>query len=551
MPLTATAGTVERREVPLEMSPEEFRSAGYRLIERIADLLGSVSTGPVTPGELPKTIREVLGGGSLPETGAPAVRLLDETASLLIDHSLFNAHPRFMGYITSPPAPIGVLGDFLAAAVNANCGAWVLAPIATEIEAQAIRWIAELIGYPNDCGGLLVSGGNMANFVGFLAARRAKAKWDIGAVGMAPQSAGRMRVYVSSETHTWIHKAADLFGLGTGSIRWIPADDSLRISTALLRRQIREDLENGDLPFLIVANAGSVSTGAIDPLPELAAIAREYGLWLHADGAYGAVAAVLPDAPADLRGLAEADSVAVDPHKWLYAPLEAGCGLVRDRKALRDAFSYGAPYYHFEGDGTEVLNYFEYGMQNSRGFRALKVWLALRHAGREGYARMIADDIRMAEALHRFATEEPELQVFPRGLSITTFRYVPRDLRPAVTAGVSEVEAGFSPAPSPVAPDVEVVFSPAPAAQASGSDSTNSDNNVESYLNKLNTQLLNRLQASGEAFLSNAVIGGAFVLRACIVNFRTSIDDVRAVTQIVVRMGRELDATLRPAELKE
>jgi aromatic-L-amino-acid/L-tryptophan decarboxylase len=522
----ASQAIIEGREAPLEMSPEEFRAAGHLLVERIADLLGSLPTRPLTPGESPKVLRELLGDGPLPERGAPADRLLDETASLLIDHSLFNGHPRFMGYITSPPAPIGVLGELLAAAVNPNCGAWILAPIATEIEAQAVKWVAELIGYPSDCGGLLVSGGNMANFVGFLAARRAKARWDIGAAGMAG-AAGRLRVYVSSETHTWIHKATDLFGLGTESIRWIPVDDRLRISTALLRRQISEDFESGDVPFLIVGNAGSVSTGAIDPLPELAAIARENGLWLHADGAYGAVAAALPDAPADLRGLAEADSVAVDPHKWLYAPLEAGCALVRDRKALRDAFSYGAPYYHFEGDGTEVLNYFEYGLQNSRGFRALKVWLALRHAGREGYARMIADDIRMAEALHAFASDEPELQVFPRGLSITTFRYVPRDLIP--------VAAGFSPAHSNV---------------TSGLSPADSPSNVESYLNQLNTQLVNRLQASGEAFLSNAVIAGAFVLRACIVNFRTSLDDVRAVAQIVVRMGREFDAALRPAELR-
>ncbi|MGO9274004.1 MAG: pyridoxal phosphate-dependent decarboxylase family protein [Terriglobia bacterium] len=532
MGLPASPAEIERREAPLEMSPEEFRAAGHRLVERIADLLGSLPARPVTPGESPQALRELLGNGSLPESGAPAGRLLDETASLLIDHSLFNGHPRFMGYITSPPAPIGILGELLAAAVNPNCGAWILAPMATEIEAQAVKWIAEMIGYPGDCGGLLVSGGNMANFVGFLAARRARARWDIGAAGVAGANGmagangvapgpnekigptnssgarpGRLRVYVSSETHTWIHKATDLFGLGTESIRWISVDDRLRISTALLRRQIREDFENGDVPFLIVGNAGSVSTGAIDPLPELAAIARENGLWLHADGAYGAVAAVLPDAPADLRGLAEADSVAVDPHKWLYAPLEAGCALVRDRKALRDAFSYGAPYYHFEGDGTEVFNYFEYGMQNSRGFRALKVWLALRHAGREGYARMIADDIHMAEALHRFAAGQRELQTFPRSLSITTFRYVPGDLKPG---GEQE----------------------------------------EAYLNQLNTELLNRLQRSGEAFLSNAVVRGAFVLRACIVNFRTSLDDVRAVPGIVIRLGREVDASLRPAELR-
>ncbi len=367
-----------------------------------------------------------------------------------------------------------------------------------------MQWIAEMIGYPTDCGGLLVSGGNMANFVGFLAARKAKTNWDVRAAGIGGAKGRTLRVYCSSETHTWIHKAADLFGLGTDSIRWIPADEKFRMDTHALRKQIREDSERGDLPMIVVGAAGSVSTGATDPLPEIARVCREYGLWFHVDGAYGGFAAVLPDASTDLKGLSEADSVAVDPHKWLYAPLEAGCALVRDPKALRDAFSYHPPYYHFD---EEVTNFVDYGPQNSRGLRALKVWLGLSQVGREGYVQMIADDIALAEELYRCVSKHPELQALTQGLSITTFRYVPGDLKPA-------------------------------------------SDQVEEYLNRLNTELLTRLQNGGEAFVSNAVIRGKFVLRACIVNFRTTLEDVRALPSLVARIGKEIDADIRPKELK-
>jgi len=498
---------LETRKAPIEMGAEEFRAAGHRLVDRIADFLGSMAKRPVTPGESPAVVRGLLGTDSLPERGAAAAELLDEAADLLFEHSLLSGHPRFLGYIYSSAAPIGALGDFLASAVNPNLGGWSLSPIASEIEAQTVRWLAELIGYPSDCGGLLVSGGNMANFVPFLVARKARATWDVSVSGLAAAVGRRLRVYASNETHTWIHKAADLFGLGKDSIRWIRTDDQLRMDTMALRKQIEEDLGRGDLPFLVVGQAGSVSTGAVDPLREVAVICREHHLWFHVDGAYGAVAAALPDASADLRGLSEADSVAVDPHKWLYAPLEAGCALVRDRKALRDAFSYRPPYYHLAAHDDDVLNYFEYGMQNSRGFRALKVWLALRQVGREGYVRMISDDIRLAEALYGAVAAHPELEALTRGLSIATFRYVPRDLRVGSEA-------------------------------------------VEEYLSRLNTELLTRLQAAGEAFITNAVIRGRFVLRACVVNFRTSLADVQALPGIVARLGREVDAELRPKELK-
>ena len=241
----------------------------------------------------------------------------------------------------------------LAAAVNPNVGAWKLAPMATEIEAQTVGWIAELIGYPTSCGGLLVSGGNLADFICFLAARTAKASWEVRKVGLRHETGRHLRVYTSSETHTWTQKAMDLFGLGTDSIRWISTDQRQRLDLTVLRQRIREDLAQGDQPFLVVGTAGSVSTGAIDPLPELAAICREYEMWFHVDGAYGAFAGVLPDVSSDLGGLTEADSIALDPHKWLYAPLEAGCVMVRDPKFLRETFSYHPSYYHFD---KEAIN---------------------------------------------------------------------------------------------------------------------------------------------------------------------------------------------------
>ena len=494
------------RHAAIAIDAGTFRTLGHRLVEQLADLLERVPRGPVTRNESPSTIREALDlAGGLPEQGRDPGPLLEETARLLFAHSLFNAHPRFFGYITAPPAPIGILAELLASALNANVGAWTLSPAATEVESQTVRWIAELIGYPVDCGGLLVSGGNMANFVGFLAARAATAGWNVRERGVVGGDGRRLRVYASVETHTWVQKAVDLGGLGTEALRWIQTDPALRMDVAALRRQIEADTAAGDVPCMVIGTAGSVSTGVVDPLQALAAVCGEHRVWFHVDAAYGGFAAAAPDAPEELRGLALADSVAVDPHKWLYAPLEAGCALVRDPGALRGAFAYHPPYYHFDETAT---NYVDYGPQNSRGFRALKVWLALKHAGAAGYRTMISDDIRLSRAMADAVERHSELQLTTQALSITTFRYVPLDLRSRIGEAA-----------------------------------------VERQLDALNRELLDRLQREGAAFLSNAVVGGRYVLRACIVNFHTSLADVEAVPHIVARIGRVVDAELRPAAL--
>jgi glutamate/tyrosine decarboxylase-like PLP-dependent enzyme len=481
---------------PLEMSAEEFKKAGHELVDQIAEFLNTFDKRPVTKGKLPSEVRQLIGDGSLPIKGNPNVQaLLNQSAQLLFENSLFNGHPMFFGYITSSPTPIGILSDMLASAVNPNVGAGILSPVATEIESQTIRWMAEFIGYPSDCGGVMVSGGNMANFLGFLAARRAKANWIIREEGINNK---QMLIYASEENHTWIHKAADLFGHGLKSIRWIKPLENREMDVAALEKKITEDIQAGHYPFCVVGNAGTVSLGVVDPLDKIAGICKKHNLWFHVDGAYGAPAAGLTNASSSLKALSMADSVAIDPHKWFYSPIEAGCTLVRNKQYLIDAFSFNPAYYNFKGEGTEnPINFYEFGMQNTRGFKALKVWMAFKQIGREGFQHLIQQDIDLAKMLYDEVTATSTLEAYMQSLSITTFRYVPSDIN-------------------------------------------RNDPEQQAYLNDLNQKVLNRLQREGEAFVSNALINGKFLLRACIVNFRTRPEHMKLLPTIVVRVGNDL-----------
>jgi aromatic-L-amino-acid/L-tryptophan decarboxylase len=481
------------RDAPLRIDAEAFRAAGHGLVDDLAAMfaaLESPSELPVTGGLDTTEVQAALGDRPLPVEGRPPDELLREATDLLLAHATHIGHPRFWGYVVGAQAPIGALADLLAAGINQNVGGWPLGPMAAEIERQTISWLAELLGYPADTGGLLVSGGNMANFVGFLAARRAKAHGDVRVDGTGGE---RLVAYCSADSHTWVQKATDLFGLGTSALRWIETDDDQRLRVDALQAAIAADRDAGARPFLVVGAAGTVATGAVDPLRELAALSADEGLWFHVDGAYGGLAASLPEASEDLKALALADSVAIDPHKWLYVPVEAGCALVRDPQALLDAFSYRPSYFHLTEGQT---NFYQYGPQNSRGFRALKVWLALRQAGRNGYEAMIREDCRLARLAFDLADDDPELEAATYGLSIATFRYAPDGV-----------------------PDDE--------------------------LDALNEALLDRLERGGEVFLSNAILDGRFFLRLCIVNFRTTEADVRALPKIVKRGGAELRSSAR------
>ena len=489
------------RKSPFEMSKAEFREIGYQLINTISDFIDTIDERPVTTGESPGQLQKVLGNSSLPEHGASASSVVSKAADLLVNHSLLNGHPKFFGYITSSATPIGALADLLAAAVNPNVGANVLSPIATEIEKQTIRWIAEFIGIAPTCGGILVSGGNMANFTAFLAARTAKAPKSIKENGLRNME-DEMILYCSKATHTWVEKAAVLFGHGSNAIRWIPVDADNKMNTGILLQTIDDDIKNGKKPFLVIGNAGDVSTGVVDNLSEIAAICKAYHLWFHIDGAYGVPAAAIPKYKDLFDGIQEADSIALDPHKWLYAPLEAGCTLVKNPQHLVDTYSAHPVYYNFDNSTDEPsLNYYEYGLQNSRGFRALKVWMALQQAGKNGYIEMINDNIELSQLLFDEAKKHPELEAITQNLSITTLRYVP---------------PGYGPG----------------------------GKMDETYLNTLNEKLLNELQQGGEVFLSNAVIADKYCLRACIVNFRTSKKDIHEMVEIIAREGRQLHGRL-------
>lgn len=500
------------REAPIEISKEEFKRIGYQLIDTISNFIDTIDKKPVTPGESPEQLQNVIGTRSLPENGTPAEELLSKASHLLLNHSLLNGHPKFLGYITSSPAPIGALADLLAAAVNPNVGAQILSPIATEIEKQTVKWLAEFIGVSPGYGGILVSGGNMANFTAFLAARTAKATNNIKEDGIS-NSAPKLMIYCSKTTHTWIEKAAILFGHGTKSIRWIQTDVNNKMDNKILESTIKNDLKEGHQPFIVVGTAGDVSTGVVDDLSGIAMISKTYDLWFHIDGAYGVPAAVIPEQKALFEGISEADSIAIDPHKWLYSPLEAGCTLVKNPKHLTDTYSAHPVYYNFSTDEeSSVQNYYEYGFQNSRGFRALKVWLALQQVGRSGYAKMISEDIALSKLLFELANNHPELEAVTQNLSITTLRYIPVDL-------------------------------------------TQNKEDREAYLNRLNEALLNELQQGGEVFLSNAVVMEKYCLRGCIVNFRTSRKDIEEIIEIVVKEGRKVHKKLheeraRPASMK-
>lgn len=490
------------RPSPLEISKDAFKEMGYRLIDTVAEFYETIKEMPVTTGETPKQIDTILGKASLPENGTSIPELFSKTTDLLLNHSLLNGHPKFFGYITSSPTQIGALADLLAAAVNPNVGANILSPMATAIEKQTVKWLAEFIGVSPTYGGVLVSGGNMANLTAFLAARTAKAPKSIKEDGLKGLI-NEMVFYCSKATHTYIEKAAILFGHGLKAIRWIPTDSKNKMNTEILSQTIDDDLKNGKKPFLVIGNAGDVSTGAVDDFFAIAAICKLHDLWFHIDGAYGIPAAVIPEYKNLFYGLEMADSIALDPHKWLYAPLEAGCILVKNPQHLIDTYSSHPVYYNFSKlDDESELNFYEYGFQNSRGFRALKVWMALQQIGKNGYIQIIGEDIALSQFLYEEAKKHTELEAVTQNLSITTLRYVP--------AGYAE-----------------------------------SKTQNETYLNTLNQKLLNELQQGGEVFLSNAVVGNKYCLRCCIVNYRTTRKDILEIVDIIVRKGKKVQEILQ------
>jgi len=489
----------------LDISEAEMQALSSGVTQLVTRYFSEVSNLPVFPDtSAGQTISAIAAG--LPDDGEPLERLLGDCETIL-HHSRHNGHPRFFGYVASPASAPGAFADLIASALNANVTSWRSGPAATEIELQVIEWLAALIGYAGSdtrAFGLLTSGGSMANLTALMMAHRSRASDDVSSTGLW-NTPSPMTVYASDQIHMSIPKAADILGLGRDQVRLIPCDDRFRMNVDSLRETIAEDLRCGLKPFCVVASAGTVNTGAVDPFTEIAAVAKEFKLWFHIDGAYGALAALDETKRPLFRGLELADSISLDPHKWLYVPIDSGCLLFREESAAHAAFNFDADYIKVhEQDRAEAFAFWNYGPELSRRFRALKIWLTLRYYGVRRIAGAITEDIALAAYLAEQVEQATDFELLAAPqLSIVCFRYVPEHLQP-------------------------------------GAGESNAQLNAE--LDELNTNIMNAVQRGGRAYLSSANIAGKFALRACITNFRTTRADINATLGIIREAAKELAA---------
>jgi glutamate/tyrosine decarboxylase-like PLP-dependent enzyme len=471
-----------------DLDPEAVRQLGYRAVELAAEHRAGLLDRPVfgKVGEAAASFDE-----PLPEAGQPIAEVLAAVRERILPRSFGNSHPRFFAFINATADPVGVAADYLAATMNSNC--WGGDHAAIHVEQQVLRWLGAILGLPESSEGILTSGGSMANFTALATARRAMAP-DVREDGFAATEP--LVVYASEEVHNCVDKAVDLLGIGWKQLRKIPTDEHYRMRVDLLKQAIAEDRRAGRKPAIVVGTAGTVNTGAIDPLDEIADLCASEGLWFHADGAYGAMATISKHLKPLFRGLERADSVAADPHKWLYVPFEAGATLVREPGRMAEAFQRPAPYLVHDPDSPVrgPVSFNERGPELSRGFKALKVWMGLKHHGVLGYAAAVDHDVAMARTLADAVSAHGDFELLaPPVLSIVGFRY-------------------------------------RPAGRSLG----------EPELDRLNRQIVNRLVASGAFFLAPTLLKGRTAMRVAIVNFRTREEDVRALVDEAARAGREI-----------
>lgn len=472
----------------IDLSSEDFRRLGYRAVDVLADHFAALHrTQCRTP--VSADLQRTLMHEPLPQAGTSPDALLEYLESMVFTHPMGNGSPRFFGWVNSPAAPIAVIGEFLAAGLNPSVAGGDHA--ATYIEHGALSWMRTIVGYPATSGGLLTSGGSVANLIGLAVMRQVKSDGTVREKGLRGAASGLV-VYASTEGHSCIQKAIELLGIGNEQLRRIPVTVDWQMDVDALRAQIARDRTEGFTPACVVATAGTVNTGAIDPLDVIADCCASEDLWFHVDGAYGGPGTLLPALAPLYRGLERADSLAIDPHKWMYVPVECGCALVRDAAAMRDTFSLVPPYLR---DDVALPWFSEFGIQQSRGFRALKLWLTLKHIGVDGYRELFARDIALTQALRRQLRESSDFELVAAGpLSITCFRYQP------------------------------------PGTY------------VEADVDRLNRTVLDAVQREGDVFLTGTDLHGRFVLRACIVNFRTTDDDVRQLLEVIRRTGKRIAA---------
>lgn len=406
--------------VPAPPPLDEFRVEGHRLIDRIADLLEQVGDLPLFPDADPAAI-EALFEEPLPGSPTELGPLLAELERKLLPHCTHVNHPGYFGLITPSPTPAGILGDLWASALNQNLGVWSIGPGAVAMERRVIRWLDDLVGYGDGAGGNLTSGGMMANFIALKLAR----DWASHDRAQQVGAAAPMAVYTSEERHISVDKSVDAVGLGREQLRVLPTDDRFRLRLDALEEALARDVRQGIQPACIVAMGGSTNTGAVDDLPALRAVADRVGAWLHVDAAYGGGMLLSRLAPGLLQGIAAADSVTLDPHKWFFAPLDAGAVLVRDARRLTRSYGMRPPYLvdAFDPQGQRY-NFYEHGFEQSRRFRALKVWLGFKRYGTAQLTGWIDANLRHARRLHQLAEGHPHfVSAMPPPMSAVCLRY--------------------------------------------------------------------------------------------------------------------------------
>jgi len=470
----------------------------------MASYLDSIRQRRLYPNTSSRLIREKL-DRVLPEEGLPFEGVLDIFRDVIVPASRHNGHPRMFGYVQAPGTAMAALADLLASTLNANLTAWRSAPAAVEIERLTIDWIRQILGVETHAAGLFVSGGSMANLAALATARRAKAPADVTSKG-AQCLQRAMRVYISDETHHSIAKAAALLGLGRENVRSVGVDERFKIRIDELVAKITEDLGAGHLPFCVVANAGTVMTGAFDPIAEVSEVARRFNLWLHVDASYGGFAALANSVRDLFKAMPEADSIALDPHKWLYLPVDCGCVLYRDAQAARATFAHEAEYTRvLDQEQDEAFAFWDYGPELSRRFRALKVWMMLKGVGLHALRAAIEKDLACARHLESLVNASDDFEMLaPVELSIFCFRHVPPRLKRTLA----------------IADDEERV-------------------RIDAQLDALNERLLIDLQRDGSSYLSNARLRGRFSLRGCVMNYRTTLRDMEILLADLRRLAQK------------
>ncbi len=468
---------------------EEVRALGRRMVDDMITYLQTVRDRPAWRA-MPHSAKEHL-QQPLPDEPQGAEQAYQDFVEHVLPYPHGNIHPRYWGFVNGTGSALGALSELLAATMNPNVGGADHSAI--YVEQQVLEWCKAMLDYPQQASGLLVSGGSMANLIGLAVARNAQAGFDIRQEGVTA-ARGMMTVYCSTETHSSVQKAVELMGLGSKALRKVPVDKNYRLDFAQLERKIAEDRAAGHIPFCVVGNAGTVNTGAIDPLEQLADLCRREKLWFHVDGAFGALAYLAPEMRRLLHGMQRADSLAFDLHKWMYMPYEAGCILVKDRTAHQNAFTLVPEYLvqHERGLSAGPFWLANYGLQLSRGFRALKVWLLLKEQGVDKYRRLIRQNIAQARYLAQLIEQNAELElVAPVALNIVCFRFKPKNV-------------------------------------------------AEEKLNELNRQILMELHERGIASPTSTVLRGTYALRAAITNHRSRKEDFEALVRETIRLGHEL-----------